>query len=371
MIQKTILLHAFFTPIVVISLVLIILALLFSKVFLCVFRKQSTRKALTEALLFALVSACFVVPELQTLRFCIFLPFEEASSIGSGSGLVTSVEPCLYHTKYYKGEGNDSSRAYIITVDGTEYFCLDADSVACGDMIKFSFYPKSKVIVSFILQNEALPSARTEIKGRSINTHSDLPYKELLLCAEMYFLCSTIGLLVALPSKHNSKTEGAVWIKGEFLYGNGAVLIPAVFVLSLILGSFVPALKKLNYIVILLPTIILVVARDIPLSFAISDTVLSKYFFGTICLREVNLSDIRKVTLFESRTGNLIAVELRDADLLQCKTLLSFIGYGLRNRKKLMLLPISKGSEDYAEQILASQLNREIYRTKVRATGRS
>ena len=161
-----------------------------------------------------------------------------------------------------------------------------------------------------------------------------------------------LSFLLAALTKWKAGRPGFVWIRGTFFYRNGIDLFFFVSAVSFLSWVFIPVLKELLFIELLIPTILVCEIREFSLSFAVDDSSLSKYMLANIRLQEIPLHEIHRISLFHTESGSLIAIELAGADLFSCRSFISFIRYRLRHRKMLAFLPIDPELEEYACSVL-------------------
>ena len=168
------------------------------------------------------------------------------------------------------------------------------------------------------------------------------------------------AFLLATLTRWKEKRPGFTWIRGTFFYRNGIELFLFVIISSFLSWVFIPALHELLYIELLIPTILVCEIRELPLSFAVDDTTLSKYVLANIRLQEIPLHEIHRISLFHTDSGSLIAIERTGADLFSCRSFVSFIRYRIRHRKALAFLPIDPELEEYARSVLSEAFHGTI-----------
>ena len=323
---------------------------LFHHFFTLVNQGKSLRKECLEMILTLLISALLFLPMLQTLCYTVFLPGEAGNDPIPRSGKVEDRAQALYMARYDSPDHDDFLRAYTVLVDGTQYFCLGGDQLEYGSQISFLCYPKSRVIVSF--QEEAGEDrAEQKTDGRR---YSELGVKELLLYAVGLLFGVGIGFLASLVTAKKSMPMDVRWIRGEFFYRNGIDLAILAAILTGIAVLLIPALRKITYGELLIPSLFVLLCREIPRSYALGEQTLSVYLFGALRVRTVATAAVKRSYLFHTENGSLFVLDQSENDLLSCKTLFDFLGYCRRNRKQLLFLPVEEATLDYARSVFAN-----------------
>lgn len=337
-------------PSIVIAVGELLIIRLFHHFFTLVNRGKSLRKEWLEMILTLLISAVLFLPMLQTLCYTVFLPGEAGNDPIPRSGKVEDQTQALYMARYDSPEPADFLRAYIVLVDGTQYFCLGGDQLEYGSQISFLCYPKSRVIVSF--QGKAGEDrAEQKTDGRR---YSELGVKELLLYAVGLLLGVGISFLASLVTAKKSVPKDDVWIRGEFFYRNGIDLAILTAILTGIAALLIPAFQKITFGELLIPSLLVLLFREIPRSYALDKQTLSVYLFGALRVRSVATADVKRSYLFHTENGNLFVLDQSENDLLSCRTLFDFLGYCRRNRKQLLFLPVAEANLDYARSEFAN-----------------
>ncbi len=337
---------------------------LFHHFFMLLNRGEPLRKEWMKMVLTLLISAALFLPMLQTLCFTVFLPGEAENDPIQRSGKVEDRAQALYMARYGSPEHDVFLRAYTVLVDGTQYFCLGGDQMECGSRISFLCYPKSRVIVSF--QEEAGEN-RVEQKtdGRR---YSELGVNELLLYAVGLLFGIGIGFLASLVAAKKSMPKDICWIRGEFFYRNGIDLAILTAILTGIAVLLIPALRKITYGELLIPSLLVLLCREIPRSYALDEQTLSVYLFGTIRVQSVTTAAVKRSYLFHTENGSLFVLDQSENDLLSCRTLFDFLGYCRRNRKHLLFLPVAEANLDYARSEFTNCLGSPLKKTGLIST---
>ena len=354
----------FYVPIAVIAIEEVLNSILFFRLFSQANRRNPLHKEWLMVILALLVSAGLFLPMLQTLCYTVFLPRESDNQPKSGKGNVEGRAQLLYMARYNSVNNAEPLRAYSILVDGTQYFCLGGDQLEYGSQISFLYYPKSRVIVSF---QEEKREKKAEYSTSEYG-YSKLGLKELLLFAAGILLSISSGFLASLVTAKKVLPRDVCWINGEFFYRNGIELILFMGILTVLAVLLIQELRRIPFIVLMIPIFLVMLIRDIPRSYALNKQTLSVYLFGVLQIRSVATASVQKIYLFHTEEGSLFVLDQTENELLSCKTMFDFIGYCQRNRKKMLFLPISEAHLKYAYCEFATCFGDPLRRNGLRAT---
>ena len=252
--------------------------------------------------------------------------------------------PFLYRARYHMSGSDEIFRSSCVTVDGAKYFCLNAETLVCGDQITFLYYPKSRVIVSF-QSDKASHEARQPAGSPK---YARLTIKEPLLSAAVFLLSAVFGFLLSARAAKKALPKEGCWIRGQLFYRNGLELWILTAFLSLLAALLIPAFRDVPFIILLIPLILIQLIRDIPLSYVLTERTLSVYLFNSIRIRSAAVDSVRSVLLFQTEEGSLFVLDLSDQEMLSCKTFFAFLRYCRKNRKRLLFLPVAESLTEYA-----------------------
>ncbi len=331
-------------PAIVIAVCVLSNILLFRRLFMRVNERKPLREIWLGAALSLLVSLTLMLPMLQTLCYTAFLPGELGSQPLFGSGTVEGNEPFLYAARYHAPGSDKISRAGCIVIDEKKYFCLGSDELACGDQISFRYYPKSRVIVSFHL-DEVTGEGDRQASG---NRYAKLSEKEPILFTVIFLASAACGFLLAVGAAGKALPKNASWISGQMFYRNGLELSFLTAILTGLAVLLIPALRNVPFIVLLIPLLLVQLIRDIPLNYALTEKTLSVYLLRSIRIRSIPIDAVQGFFLFKTEEGSLFILDLSGHELLSCKTLFDFLRYCRKNRKRVLFLPLAESLTDYA-----------------------
>ena len=334
----------FLFPVLVVSFVLLLDIAQFYRLFSRGSRGLPLRSTAFGAVLALSLSAALFLPMFQTLVHTVFLPGESDTEPISAQGIVEERAPLLYLARYYTAGSDEIQRASRLRVDGTNYLCLGAEQLGPGDRILFSFYPKSRVILSFQREGGEITSGQS----RGDPGYARLGAAEILLFATAILFSVVCGLLLALASARKELPKNACWILGDLLYRNGIDLFFITMFFALLAAPLIPSLRSVPFGMLCAPAILVSVLREVRVYYAMDEQCLSVYLFGALRVRTVDIQAVRKACLFHSENGGLLALDCTEGDMLACKTFWAFLQYRLRAGKDLLLLPIKEHMYDYA-----------------------
>ena len=130
----------------------------------------------------------------------------------------------------------------------------------------------------------------------------------------------------------------------------------------------IPALRKITYGELLIPSLFVLLCREIPRSYALGEQTLSVYLFGALRVRTVATAAVKRSYLFHTENGSLFVLDQSENELLSCRTLFDFLGYCRRNRKQLLFLPVEEANLDYARSAFANCFGSPLKKTGLLST---
>ena len=344
---------AFISPLIHFVIILGLSSVLFARLFLCAFLRSKKTECLLISFitfLFIIISFIFYKPMVQTFRFCAYLPFEEGSAL-AGQGTVNNVIKSDYNLKFRKKGCDEISRAYWISVNGNEFYCLDGNRLSSGDNISFRYYPKSKVVVYCQRLEDLTHIVDDEYFICDYNTLTLQKMTEWQLYLLFILSSLVIGLILAIATKQTSMPVDAVWLKGEMFYQSGFFLglfLFLGFAISVNTGTPIPPWITFSLFGLFC------VVQQIPVVYTLEKDTITKYVAGTVRIWEWSAVETHRITLFQTSIGSLFIIESGDANIYQNTNFFSFFLYLLNNRRIVALLPFKPKQVDYALSVLQS-----------------
>lgn len=112
-------------------------------------KRAGTHKGRRDAMrLLAAVLGIVIIwsSQLPLLRFSYALPFEHEADLVTQIGVVEAVTEPNWSPNYSIGGSAAPHSAEIVTIDGTQYYFLDADGLQPGNKVEFRFFPQSRMV---------------------------------------------------------------------------------------------------------------------------------------------------------------------------------------------------------------------------------
>ena len=118
----------------------------------CIYRKKivNNNRLETIARIVSAIGLCALLwINCRILKRGVYLPFEEESQAVSLIGMIDHIERDKISSRFFPSFETDATYSYggTMIIDGESYYCLSTLGWQAGDVVSFSFLPKSRIIL--------------------------------------------------------------------------------------------------------------------------------------------------------------------------------------------------------------------------------
>ena len=118
----------------------------------CIYRKKivNNNGLETIARIVSAIGLCALLwINCRILKRGVYLPFEEESQAVSLIGMIDHIERDKISSRFFPSFETDATYSYggTMIIDGESYYCLSTLGWQAGDVVSFSFLPKSRIIL--------------------------------------------------------------------------------------------------------------------------------------------------------------------------------------------------------------------------------